>query len=185
MCCFELKKKKYWLISYAPLDILLNYTRSETCSENINWDLCKYTELVNSSVISLTKCSSVLIGSFVNSYMNWFWFTKIAYGGLMPLDPSHFPIQCSILYISKFSSLAKSHSFPLPLRPFPLSRSAKMTGFLGEVLFAKEPSFKNIKLGVVEILGDGLWSLVTSVTCFCICFNFTEYMVQIWSFAGL
>lgn len=39
--CFELKNKnkKQCLISYAPLNILLNYTRSQTCSVNMNWDV--------------------------------------------------------------------------------------------------------------------------------------------------
>lgn len=121
LCCSELKIK--WnkikcLIRYAPLNILLSYTRSQTCSVIINWDQCKYTDFVNPTVIALTKCSFILTGTLVNGSMSWFWFpSRVCGGGQCDWIQATVRFSLSsLILISQFCSLAKNHSFLIPLR---------------------------------------------------------------------
>lgn len=159
LCCFELKKK--CLISYAPLNSLLNYTGSQTRSVSINWDLCKYTDFVNSTVIPLTKCSFVLIGTLVNSSVTWLWFYQQSRRCTDVIGTSGCPITVpSLILVSKLCSLAKNHSF-LTLRPFHFDDLQKNRLAFRESTFCKGAKFQKFETGL--FWDSGWWTCSLSL----------------------
>lgn len=116
---------------------------------------------MNSTVISLTKCSFVLIGTLVNSSMTWLWFTNRAYAALMSLEQAAAPFTIpSLILISKLCSLAKNHSF-LTLRPFRFDDLQKNRLAFRESTFCKRTKFQKFETGL--FWDSGWWTCSLSL----------------------